>query len=111
MRTHPCDYSTQEVEAGGSEVQSPRQLHSEFQTILGYRLCWGKQEKVGKNRWKKERGEETGSKGWRGLSVSGLGLATGKSVIHGYWDFSVLQGENSSPKPDMVVVAQHCGYT
>ena len=34
--THAYNPSTQEMEAGGSEVQSPPQLHSKFEASLGY---------------------------------------------------------------------------
>jgi hypothetical protein len=36
MVVHTCDPSTQEVEAGGSEVQGYSQLHKEFDAALIY---------------------------------------------------------------------------
>lgn len=97
-----------------------RQVDQKFKVLVSYivnsRPSWvidpvgGKKEKIGKSRWEKKRGVEAGSKVWRGLS--GVTDGTGyREVCHPWLGFSVLQGENSSPKPDMVVVAQHYGYT
>jgi hypothetical protein len=58
MVVHSCNPSTQEVEAGGSQIRGQLGLHSKFQTSLGYivRPCLqNKQTTKQKEKRKKEK--------------------------------------------------------